>query len=112
MLSVIRRLSAIVFLSLLVTNIQAQPDSFPDKSKEDKTNKPYKVQTSGKQITINSTKTIKHVMLWTSRGNRVVEQKEINSGTCSFTVPVSDKFFFLMIGMVSGKIYTEKIGVR
>ena len=45
-------------------------------------------------------------------GNRVVEQKEINKSFYSFNIPVNQKAFYLMIGLVGGKIYTEKIGLR
>lgn len=100
----IRRLLAIVILSFTLFVSQAQPDN--------KETKPYKVLTSGKQITIKSTKDINHVMLWTTGGNRVVEQKEINKASYTINIPVNQKTFFLMIGLVSGKIYTEKIGIQ
>jgi hypothetical protein len=74
--------------------------------------KPYKILTSGKQITIKSQKNISHIMLWTTGGNRVVEQKEINNPTVSFTVPVNQKGFYLMVGLTDGRIYTEKLGVN
>ncbi|MBL7748465.1 MAG: hypothetical protein JNM19_13595, partial [Chitinophagaceae bacterium] len=88
---------------------QAQPVTNTPAIKE---SKPYKVLTSGKQITIRSTKEIKHVMLWTSGGNRLVEQREINNTSYTFTIPVSGSYFFLMVGLAGGKIYTEKIGLQ
>ena len=100
----IRRLVSVATLSLLFFVSQAQPAM--------QHVKPYKVLTSGKQITIKSTKDIHHVMLWTIGGNRVVEQKEINKSFYSFNIPVNQKAFYLMIGLVGGKIYTEKIGLR
>jgi len=109
MMSAIRRLSAIVFLSLLFCSSYAQPEDPPKSPSGDK---PYKVLTSGRQITIKSTKDISHIMLWTRNGNRVIEQKNINANTYSFKIPVNDKFFFLMVGLETGKIYTEKIGVN
>jgi hypothetical protein len=103
------RLLVVAILSLSIFELQAQPDGpFPEK----KETKPYKVLTSGKQITIKSVKDINHVMLWTTGGNRVVEQKEINKSSFTFTIPVNQNAFYLMIGLVGGKIYTEKIGVR
>jgi hypothetical protein len=51
-------------------------------------------------------------MLWTTGGHRVVEQREINSSSFAFTIPVNEKIFFLMVGMDGGKIYTEKIGTQ
>ena len=109
MSSAIRRLMAVAILSLFFFASQAQSDNdWPPK----KDVKPYKVLTSGKQITIKSSKDIKHVMVWTSGGNRVIEQKEINTGSYTFTIPVNQKSFFLMIGLEDGKIYTEKIGIQ
>ena len=109
MLSAIRRLAAVAILSLLFSASKAQTgNEWPPK----KESKPYKVLTSGKQIIVKSSKEIKHIMVWTTGGNRVIEQKEINSSSYSFTIPVSQKTFFLMIGLEGGKIYTEKIGVE
>lgn len=105
----ISRLLAVIPLSLFVVASQAQPVNEMSVKKEAK---PYKVLTSGRQITIKSTKDIGHIMLWTSDGNRLVEQKQINAGSYSFTIPINGKFFFLMIGLANGKIYTEKIGVQ
>ena len=103
------RLLAIVFLSLLFIGSQAQPLSNQPVKKE---TRPYKILTSGKQITVKSTKNIQNIMLWTTDGHRVVEQREINSSSYSFTIPINEKIYFLMIGMDGGKIYTEKIGIR
>ncbi|MBP8114084.1 MAG: hypothetical protein KAY50_01945 [Chitinophagaceae bacterium] len=100
----IRRLVAVATLSLLFFVSQAQP--------EKQIVKPYKILTSGKQITIKSTKDINHIMLWTTGGYRVVEQKDINKASYTFNIPVNQKTFFLMIGLVGGKIYTERIGLR
>jgi hypothetical protein len=109
MLSAIQRLTAVFILSLLFFASQAQPDTELPANKEAK---PYKVLTSGKQITIKSTKLIKHVMVWTTGGNRVIEQKEINNSSYTFTISVNQKSFFLMIGLEGGKIYTEKVGIQ
>jgi len=108
----LRRLIAVAFLSLLFQVSQSQPTGSTDDSPLKKAAKPYKVLTAGKDITIKSTKDIQHIMLWTAGGNRVLEQKEINASSYTFTIPVNDKAFFLMIGLTNGKIYTEKIGVR
>jgi hypothetical protein len=109
MVNAIRRLVAIVSLSVMVVTLQAQPVNSELVKKEAK---PYKLLTSGRQITIKSTKEIKHVMLWTTSGYRVVEQKEINNSSFVVNIPVSQKAFFLMIGLSDGKIYTEKIGIQ
>jgi hypothetical protein len=74
-------------------------------------NKPYKILTSGKQITVKSTKNIKSVMVWTASGHRIVEQKQINNTSFSFTINVNEKVFFLMIEYEGAKPYTEKLGI-
>ncbi len=103
------RLLAIISLSVIVVAAQAQQANSESAKKEIK---PYKILTSGKQITIKSTRDIKHVMLWTTSGYRVVEQKEINNSFFVLNIPVNQKTFFLMIGLNNGKIYTEKIGIK
>jgi hypothetical protein len=112
MITSVKRLFAIVLLSVLCFTVEAQPVKVTGTIMEKNEAKPYKILTSGKQITIKSTKAIKHVMLWTTGGNRVVEQKEINNSFYAFTIPVNQKTFFLMIGLDGGKIYTEKVGLR
>ncbi len=103
-MNAIRRLLAIVLLSVVVLDLQAQPFA--------KETKPYKILTSGKNITIKSTNNINHIMIWTNGGNRLIEQRSINANNYSFTIPINGKFFFLMVGLSNGKIYTEKIGVQ
>jgi len=78
---------------------------------EKKDTKPYRVITSGRQLTIKSSKTINNIMVWTTDGNRVVEQKNINNNSFTIDIPVYRKAFYLMIGLTNGKIYTEKIGI-
>ncbi|HQW42532.1 MAG: hypothetical protein IPF69_14480 [Chitinophagaceae bacterium] len=104
MMNAIRRLLAIVLLSVVVLDLQAQPFA--------KETKPYKILTSGKNITIKSTNNINHIMIWTNGGNRLIEQRSINANNYSFTIPINGKFFFLMVGLSNGKIYIEKIGVQ
>ncbi len=98
-----------VFLILLALsgNSSAQPES------SSKAIKPYKILTSGKQVTVKSTRAIQHIMVWTASGHRIVEQRGINATTYSFNVgSAKEKAFFLMIQYETGKPYTEKIGVR
>lgn len=104
MIQLIRRLSRLSILSLffLATESRAQSNL--------KDAKPYKVITAGKHFTVRSTKNIQSLMVWTTDGHRVVEQREIKANSYSFTTPFSDKVFFLMITLENGKVYTEKIG--
>jgi hypothetical protein len=96
----IRSIVAAALLSILLLTVQAQPAT--------KETKPYKITGSGRQLFIKSNKTIQHVMVWTTDGNRVVEQKNINSNTITIDIPINRRTFFLMIGLADGKIYTEK----
>lgn len=74
--------------------------------------KPYKILTNGKQITIQSKHDIRSVMVWTSSGHRIIEQKEINAASYKFTISVNERVFFMMLETVDGKRFTEKIGVQ
>ncbi len=103
MISSIRRLCAVLIISLTFLAADAQPTV---------ENPPYKVITSGKKITIKSSKAIQHVMIWTTDGNRVAEHKEINSTSFSLYLPVSQKNVFLMVGLNNGKVYTEKLAIQ
>lgn len=98
------RLLAVIAFSVSILAATAQPLN--------KEPKPYKVLTSGRQLTIKSNKNIQHVMLWTTGGDRVVEQKDINNNSFTIDIPINRKTFFLMVGLANGKIYTEKIGVQ
>ncbi len=108
-MNAIRRLLTAVSLLLFVVTSQAQLAGNETIIKE---SKPYKILTSGRQITIKSSKNIQHVMVWTTSGYRIVEQKEINNNSFVINIPVNQKTFFLMIGLSDGKIYTEKIGIQ
>ena len=101
------KLLPVFLLSTLVMASSAQP------LEEKNPPKPYKILTTGRQLTIKSNRNIKNVMLWTTGGNRVIEHKDVNNQSCILEIPpVSQKTFFMMIAMNDGKIYTEKIGIR
>lgn len=104
MMQSVYRLVAVVALSVSVLSAPAQP------LKKDP--KPYKVLTSGRQLTIKSSRNIQNLMVWTTDGHRVVEQKDINSNQVRVDIPVSRSSYYLMIEMPGGKVYTERIGVQ
>jgi len=106
----IRRFMAIIAITLTSILSQAQPVNIPVRENV-KTNKPYKILTSGKQITVKSTKIIKSIMVWTASGHRILEQKEVNAISFSFDANVREKVFFVMIQYEGSKPYTEKIGM-
>ena len=105
-----RALTLCLALLTICLHLQAQPDHSDHEPKAPA--KPYRILTSGKQITIKSTRDIKSVMAWTSGGQRIVEQKDIHTSTFSFRVTVQQKFVFVMVQMTDGKVYSEKIGVQ
>jgi hypothetical protein len=107
----IRRPMAIIALTFISILSRAQSIQ-TDASENVKTNKPYKILTSGKQITVKSTKIIENIMVWTASGHRIVEQKQVNATSFSFDVNVREKIFFVMIQYEGSKPYTEKIGMR
>jgi len=74
--------------------------------------KPYKILTNGKRITVQSKTNIKSMLVWTSGGHRIIEQNNLNNTSYSFDISIKEKIFFLMIELVNGKRYTEKIGVK
>ena len=78
----------------------------------EKTAKPYTILTSGKQVTIKCLKEIKNLMVWSSGGNRVLEQKNINANQYNFRINIKEKIFFIMIQLADGKTYSEKLGVQ
>lgn len=104
----IRRFTALVFLSFAVflstvVPLGAQPL---------KETKPYKVITSGKQVTIKSSKNIRNIMVWTATGHRVLEQRDVNNTHYSFTVNIREKVFYVMIQYDNLlKPYTERVGL-
>jgi hypothetical protein len=73
--------------------------------------KPYRILSSGKQITVKSTRDIKSLMVWTASGHRIIEQKELNASSYNFRIAVNEKYFFMMVQLVDGKVYTEKFGI-
>jgi hypothetical protein len=91
----------------------AQPDAKPKPGSTTATKaKPFKVQTNGRQITIQSKENIKSMMVWTASGHRIVEEKTLNTNSYSFSVPAKEKICFIVIEAADGKRYTEKIGVQ
>jgi len=74
--------------------------------------KPFRILTNGKQITVQSNKTISKIIVWTSGGNRFVEQSNLETSTYNFTIPDKEKFVFMMLELQGGKRFTEKIGVQ
>lgn len=73
--------------------------------------KPYKILTSGRSITIKSSSNLKNLMIWTSQGNRVVEQKEIRQPQFTYNATIRENVFFILIEMESGERFTERVGI-
>lgn len=103
-----RHLLTILMICGIFFSAVAQPIS----SDKDEAPKPYKILTSGKQVTIRCTRDIKNLMVWTSGGNRIVEQKDVNTSTYTFRVTNNEKLLFVMLKLEDGKVYSEKIGIQ
>ncbi len=73
---------------------------------------PFRITTSGKQITVKSNKDIKNIMAWTSSGHRILEEKNVNTSNYNFRINVNEKIIFLMLQLTDGKVYSEKIGIQ
>ena len=102
-----RLFAAVLLTVLFLTNAHAQS---PSSKKE---SKPYKILTSGKQITVKSNKNIRNIMVWTASGHRIIEQRDVNATLYTFNVGAAkEKAFFLMIQYENGKPFTEKVGVQ
>lgn len=112
MMSGIRSLAAIFSFALLTLVVQAQPLVNRSVNETIKDAKPYRILTSGKQVTVKSTKDIRSILVWTADGHRVVEQKDINALTFNFRITINAKVFFLMVQLADGKTYSEKIGIQ
>lgn len=100
-----------IIKKLLVASLSASMVLYGNAQGSKTTAKPYKIQIAGKQLTIKSNKPIQQVMIWTTEGHRVVEQKNINNNFFSIELTVNRKVFYLMIGLTNTKIFTEKIGI-
>ena len=107
------RLLALLSLSLYISTAYAQTSGNSYEPSFKKAAKPFKILTSGKQITIKSTKDIKTIMVWTASGHRIVEQTQVNAASFSFNVSGSrERIFFVMVQFEGQKPVTEKFGVE
>jgi hypothetical protein len=110
-----RKLSAIILFCFFLNFSFAQDPGPGPKDKlssiEKKENKPFRVQTSGRKVTVKSNKNIDYIIAWTTNGHRFVEQARVGSSSFNFTAPVNEKVIFLMLEL-NGRRYTEKIGVQ
>lgn len=110
--AVLKTFSVLLFFNFyLLVNAQETHQGNPDVIKTD-IQRPYKILTNGKQISIQSKQYLKSVLVWTASGHRIVEQKKINALTFSFTITVNEKIFFILVEMTDGKRYTSKLGVN
>jgi hypothetical protein len=110
----IRRAAAIALFTCIVSSSMAQDPNPKNKlpSEQKTAVKPFRILTNGKRITIRSDKDISRVIVWTSSGNRFVEQANIEASTYNFTIPSKERFVFIMLELQGGKRFTEKIGVQ
>jgi hypothetical protein len=109
----LRQCLVLIGVAFLFLTTQAQPVSTNNGRREiDKTAKPYRILATGKQITIRSSQSIRSVLVWSSDGNRVLEQRDINTSTYSFKLSLGERVYFMMVELVGGKRYSEKLAVQ
>lgn len=101
-----------LFCLLLLFSLAGMAQSPRTSVSESKADKPYKILTNGRQITIQSNKNIESVMVWTAGGHRVVEDKGINKTDYRFQLTIDARIYFIMIRTNDGKTYSDKIGIR
>lgn len=110
--SLLKYLFFIIFFASAAVEGQAQVITASSRVKESVIKaKPYKLLTSGRQVTIRSSEIIESVMVWTSGGHRVLEEKEIQKELYQFRLTVPARIYFIMLRMNNGKVYSEKIGI-
>jgi len=110
----IRKVAAVALFTCIAGISMAQDPGGPKNqlSAEKTESKPFRVLTNGKQITIQSNKNIRKIIVWTSAGNRFVEQSNLETSSYNFTIPAKEKFVFMMLELQGGKRFTEKIGAQ
>ena len=74
--------------------------------------RPYRLLTAGRQVTIRCTQRLESIMVWTSGGHRVIEQKDIKKEEFQFQLTVPARAYFIMIRLSDGSSYSEKFGVQ
>ena len=102
--------ATLLSLSISISLISPAQTYFPGKN-EVSANKPYKILTNGKRITVQAKQNIKAVFVWTTNGHRVIEQKEINSNNYTFNITAPEKVFFIRVDFEDGIKFTQKLGV-
>lgn len=107
-----RGIVSVIFISCCLSLFHPVSAQITSAKTESRLAEPFRILTSGKKITIQAKQNIKEVMVWTSNGHRLIEQKEINSSTYSFTITINEKIFFLRVDMADGKMFTKKIGIQ
>ena len=114
MYPILRKIAAVAALSCVVSLSLAQDPGPKNKSAiiQKTQTKPFRILTNGQRITIQSTKDINRIIVWTASGDRFVEQTNLISPSYNFTIPPKEKFVFMMLELEGAKRYTEKIGVQ
>src|SRR6266568_4987039 len=95
--SVTRNTLSTVAILLCLNFCSAQNNAGTEKENETavkQNSNPFRILTSGKQITIKSSRNIKSIMVWTASGHRIVEQKDLNASSYNFRISVNEKVFF------------------
>ena len=110
------KLVTTTILFILLSSFPAYTHAQPEKNDRippvRETAKVFKVLTNGKRITIKANEDLKTLIVWTTSGHRIIEQKDINAPSYTFQITVKEKIFYVLAETVSGKRGTEKVGIR
>jgi hypothetical protein len=108
-------IACLVFISMAGLSMAQDPSysTATDTTRiEKKIEKPFRISTSGKQVTIQSDQNIKKIIAWAEGGNRFFENNNIDETVFRFTVPPTPKIIFVLVMFKDGKHYTEKIALQ
>lgn len=74
--------------------------------------KPFKLLTSGSQVTVQARQNLVRITVWKSNGQRLLDKEGIASTQFSFTSNNRDRFYFIMLELADGSRFTEKLGLQ
>jgi len=103
----------VIFTCIAGISLAQDPGPKSKSSSTEKTaGKPFRILTNGKRITVQGSKDIISIIVWTASGNRFIEQTNLETSSYNFTIPAKEKYVFVMLELRGGRRYTEKIGVQ
>jgi len=74
--------------------------------------KPFKLLTSGSQVTVQAKQNLVRITVWKANGQRLLDKEGLSSTQFSFTSNNGDRFYFIMLELADGSRFTEKLGLQ